>query len=159
MNYDRSYRRHWFYTIDHSRGRRGIRYNSFGCFSCIKKMLGRIEMRTRDRIYCQTIRTVTHITRDDRARIVTCSMRTPTDRLKENYSIPNTLCSVLPTVYDTCQLLNGCLQRCIMQDCFGVKSKHNMTYLNYHDSQRNTWQDVGTDGIYIHNTKLKVTSR
>ena len=26
--------------------------HSFGCFSRIKKMLGRIETRTRDRIYC-----------------------------------------------------------------------------------------------------------
>ena len=86
MNHDRSYRRHWFYSIDHSRGRRGIRY-SFGCFSRIKKMLGRIETRTRDRIYCQTIRTVRDISRDDRARIATCNLRMPTYRLKENYSI------------------------------------------------------------------------
>ena len=50
-------------------------------------MLGRIETRTRDRIYCQTIRTVRDISRDDRARIATCSLRTLTDRLKENYSI------------------------------------------------------------------------
>ena len=50
-------------------------------------MLGRIEMRTRDMIYCQTIRTVRDISRDDRARIATCSLRTLTDRLKENYSI------------------------------------------------------------------------
>ena len=50
-------------------------------------MLGRIETRTRDRIYCQTIRTVRYISRDDRARIATCSLRTLTDRLKENYSI------------------------------------------------------------------------
>ena len=59
-------------------------------FSRIKKMLGRIETRTRDRIYCQTMRTVSDISRDDRARIATCSLRTPTDRqtdLKENYSI------------------------------------------------------------------------
>ena len=70
MNHDRSYRRHWFYSIDHSRGRRGIRY-SFGCFSRMKKMLGRIETRTRDRIYCQTIRAVRDISRDDRARIAT----------------------------------------------------------------------------------------
>ena len=56
------------------------------CFSRIKKMLGRIETRTRDRIYCQTIRTVRDISRDDRARIATCSLRTLTDRLKENYS-------------------------------------------------------------------------
>ena len=78
MNHDRSYRRHWFYSLDQSRGRRGIRY-SFGCFSRIKKMLGRIDTRTRDRIYCQTIRTVRDISRDDRARIATCSLRTPTD--------------------------------------------------------------------------------
>ena len=86
MNHDRSYRRHWFYSIDHSRERCGIRY-SFGDFSRIKKMLGRIETRTRDMIYCQTIRTVRDISRDDRARIATCSLRTPTDILKENYSI------------------------------------------------------------------------
>ena len=49
-------------------------------------MLCRIEMRTRDRIYSQTIRTVRDISRDDRARIATCSLRTLTDRLK-NYSI------------------------------------------------------------------------
>ena len=50
-------------------------------------MLGRTEMRTRDRMYCQTIRTVRYISRDDQARIGTCNLRTPTDRLKENYSI------------------------------------------------------------------------
>ena len=50
-------------------------------------MLCRIETRTRDRIYCQTIRTVRDISRDDRERIATCSLRTPTDILKENYSI------------------------------------------------------------------------
>ena len=50
-------------------------------------MLGQTEMRTRDRIYCQTMRTVRDISRDDRARIATCILRTPTDRLKENYSI------------------------------------------------------------------------
>ena len=49
-------------------------------------MLGRIETRTRDRIYCQAIRTVRDISRDDRAIIATCSSRTLTDRLKENYS-------------------------------------------------------------------------
>ena len=32
-------------------------------------------------------RTRAHISRDDRARIATCRLRTPTDRLKENYSI------------------------------------------------------------------------
>ena len=42
-------------------------------------MLGRIETRNLDRIYCQTIRTVRDISRDDRARIANCSLRTPTD--------------------------------------------------------------------------------
>ena len=78
MNHARSYRRHWFYSIDHSRGRRGIRY-SFGCFSRIK-MLGRIETRARDSIYSQTIRTIRDISRDDRARIATYRLRTRTDR-------------------------------------------------------------------------------
>ena len=50
-------------------------------FFTYKKMLGRTEMRTRERMYCQTIRTVRDISRDDRARIATCSLRTPTDRL------------------------------------------------------------------------------
>ena len=50
-------------------------------------MLGRTEPRTCDRMYCQTIRTVRDISRDDRSRIATCSLRTLTDRLKENYSI------------------------------------------------------------------------
>ena len=52
-------------------------------------MLGRTEMRTRDRMYCQTIRSVWDISRGDRARIATCSLRTSTDRLKANYSIDN----------------------------------------------------------------------
>ena len=52
-------------------------------------MKARIETRTRDRIYCQTIRTVRDISRDDRAIIATCSLRTRTDRLKENCSIDN----------------------------------------------------------------------
>ena len=55
-------------------------------------MLGRTETRTRDRIYCQTLREqLRDISRDDRARIATCSLLTltdrQTDRLKENYSI------------------------------------------------------------------------
>ena len=51
-----------------------------GCFSRIKKMLARTEARTRERIFCQTIRTVRDISRDDRARIATCHWRTSTDR-------------------------------------------------------------------------------
>ena len=65
-------------------------------------MLGRTETRTRDRMsgaYCQTKRTVIDISRDDRARIATCSLQTQidrqtdrhiyrqTDRRQENYSI------------------------------------------------------------------------
>ena len=57
------------------------------CFSRIRIFLGRIETRTRNRIYCQTIRTVRDISRDDRSIIATCRLRTLTDRLKENYSI------------------------------------------------------------------------
>ena len=53
----------------------------------INKLLGRTETRTRDRMYCHTIRIVRDISRDDRARIATCSLRTPTDRFKENHSI------------------------------------------------------------------------
>ena len=56
-------------------------------FSHIKKLLGQTETRTRDRMYCQIIRIVRDISRDDRARIATCRLRTLTDRLKENYNI------------------------------------------------------------------------
>ena len=56
-------------------------------FFAYTKMLGRTDTRTRERLYCETIRTVRDISRDDRAIIATCSLRTPTDRLKENYSI------------------------------------------------------------------------
>ena len=38
-------------------------------------------------MHFQTIRTVRYISRYDRATIATCSLRTPTDRLKENTSI------------------------------------------------------------------------
>ena len=38
-------------------------------------------------MYFQTIGTVRYLSRDDRARNATCSLRTPTDRLKDNYSI------------------------------------------------------------------------
>ena len=46
-------------------------------FFAYKKKLGRIETRTRDRIYCQRIRTVRYISRDYRAKSTTCSLRTP----------------------------------------------------------------------------------
>ena len=60
----------------------------FGGFSH-KKMLGRTDTRTRERMYSQTIQTVREILRDDRARIATCSLRTPTDR--QTYE--NSVCS------------------------------------------------------------------
>ena len=41
-------------------------------------------------MYCQTIQSVRDIYRDDRARIATCTLRTLTERHKENYSIDYT---------------------------------------------------------------------
>ena len=56
-------------------------------FSAIKDRRGRTEMRTmRERKERQLIRTVRDISRDDRARIPTCRLRTATDRFAENYS-------------------------------------------------------------------------
>ena len=52
---------------------------AFVCFSCIKKLLGRSETRTHERMYCQSIRTVRDISRDNQARIATCSLLTATD--------------------------------------------------------------------------------
>ena len=70
-------------------------------------MLGRPETQTRDVIYCQTIRTVRDISRDDRARIATCSLRTPTDRqTKTNYSIDTSKEPVCPRVELTSSTLN-----------------------------------------------------
>ena len=54
--------------------------DSLGMFLRIKQCLGRTETRSCDRIYSQVIRTVRDISRDDRARIATCRLRTPTDR-------------------------------------------------------------------------------
>ena len=70
----------------HSRGQHGFREN-LKVFSGIKKLLGHTETRTRDRLYCQTIRSVRDISRDDRARIATCSLRTPTDRQTDLWRI------------------------------------------------------------------------
>ena len=70
-------------------------------------MLGRTETRTRDRIYCQTMRTVRDISRDDRARIATCSLRTPTDRqtdrLNVNYSIDDIRDSAVQALLLECE--------------------------------------------------------
>ena len=65
----------------------------FWMFFVYKKMLDRTEMRSRDRICFQPIRTVSDISREDRARIVNCERR-QTDRFNENYSIDtaNMLC-------------------------------------------------------------------
>ena len=83
-------------SIDHQRVRRYSPFHSIETcarmairdsllmFFAYKKILGRTETRTRDRMYCQTIRSVRNISRDDRPRIATCSLRTPTDR---QYSI------------------------------------------------------------------------
>ena len=49
-------------------------------FFAYKKLLGRTETRTRDRMYLGRIRSVRDISRDARAKIATCSLRTPTDR-------------------------------------------------------------------------------
>ena len=51
----------------------------FGVFSRIKKVLGRIETRTRERMYLGRIRSIRDISWGDRARIATCSLRTPAD--------------------------------------------------------------------------------
>ena len=48
-------------------------------FFAYKKILGRTETRTRDRMYIVMIRSVCDISRGDRARIATCTLRTSTD--------------------------------------------------------------------------------
>ena len=50
-----------------------------------KNVLGRTEMRMHDRKTCQSIRTVWDISRHDRARIATCSLRTMTDTFEDRY--------------------------------------------------------------------------
>ena len=83
----------WPFKSTHELATRFTR--GFGSFSRIKKLLGRTETRTRDRVYCQTIRIVRDISRDDGARIATCRLRTLTDRLKENYSIDMYLITII----------------------------------------------------------------
>ena len=56
----------------------GDRHDSLWVFFAYKKLLGRTETRTRERKCFQSIRTVRDISRDDRARIATCSLRTAT---------------------------------------------------------------------------------
>ena len=65
-------------STEHSRG------NSvcarFQIIFAYKNVQGRTDMRTRERKECQSIRTVLDISGDDRAIIMTCSLRTATDK-------------------------------------------------------------------------------
>ena len=71
-----------------------------GSFFAYKKILGRTETRTRERKYLGRIRSVWDISRGDRARIATCSLRTFTDRFKANYSID---CTTSRDLLDECR--------------------------------------------------------
>ena len=93
--------------INNVRGRHSI-HESQVSFSRIKKLLGRIETRTLDRMYLGRMRSVGDISRDDRARIATCSLRTPTYRLMENYSRPYRL-SVMIIIAIFCNFMNICV--------------------------------------------------
>ena len=53
-------------------------FRMFGCVSPITSLLCQNEMRTRERMECQSIRTVWDISRNDRARTATCSLQTTT---------------------------------------------------------------------------------
>ena len=60
----------------------------FGCFSSIKKLLGRNEMRTREGKDRQVIRRVKISSKTiEQDNFVTCSLRTATDRFKQNYCL------------------------------------------------------------------------
>ena len=82
-------------------------------------MLGRTETRTRDRMYFQIIWSVRDISRDDRARIATCRLRTPTDRHKENYSIDTLSLSCYFTWFKTGQSVTPLLhlERVTVMSC------------------------------------------
>ena len=75
----------WFIQLNNFAATRFSRV--LGCFSTINNVLGRTEMRTRERKECQSIRTVWDIFQDDRARVATCSLRKATARIKDNYAI------------------------------------------------------------------------
>ena len=66
--------------------RRGDQHNTrffvFGVFA-YKHVLGRTEMRTRERKEWQSTRTVWDISRDDRARSAVCRLRTKTDEFRK----------------------------------------------------------------------------
>ena len=95
----------------------------YDCFSRIKILLGRTEKRTRDRIYCQTIRTVGNISRDDRAIIATCSLRKPTDRqtdrLKAHYRIDDIDTDIDIETHDNSHLIPMVLNN--VQSTFSLK--------------------------------------
>ena len=67
-------------------------------FFAYKKILCRTETRTRDRMYLGRIRSVRDISRDDRARIATCRLRMPTDRVKANYSVDYRIGKMFPEI-------------------------------------------------------------
>ena len=75
----------WF--IQHILARDSVSAIVFGYFSRIKKLLGRTEKRIRVRMVRQSMRTVSDISRDDQARIASCSLITMTARFRKNYSI------------------------------------------------------------------------
>ena len=77
----------WSLAIEINTGTGGPISPRVWVFFAYKKILGQTDTRIRERMYCQTIRTVRDMSRGDGARIATCSLRTPTDILKENYSI------------------------------------------------------------------------
>ena len=94
-------------------------------------MLGRTETRTRDRMYCQTMRTVRDISRDNRARIATCSLRTSTDRLKENYSIDGLCMNRVHYLLDVgtlAVLLNLILVECLCRMAAILDLSENRTF-------------------------------
>ncbi len=68
----------------HSRGRPGFA-EVFGVFRVYKTARPNWAKRTHDRMCLQSIRTVWDISRDDRARIATCSLLTATDKLYYRY--------------------------------------------------------------------------
>ena len=89
----------------------------FWVFFVYKKLLGRIETWTRDRMCFQSIRTAWDTSWDDRARIATCSLLTATDRFKKNYSIDGIQLPKQPFKCYTMQDMGG---ECMTQIYEGV---------------------------------------
>ena len=109
-------------SIDHQRVRRYAPFHSIETcarmalrdsffklmFFAYKKMLGQIETRTRDRIYCQTMQTVRDISRDDRARIATRSLRMLTDRQTDRLKVVLAWCKVKTPCHANGVFINKC---------------------------------------------------